>query len=284
VRELAYPFEVTVIDPDKFSIQVAEPATASGWGGGASVRITGRGYLINSAIQNNAAGARCIEFTACWFNNTGVYGQKYFAGRWMEGARFHSCRLGYNDASKLPLNPADPPAQWRFAPEDPAIYFDTANWTPAGALGSLPLFFFENCSFGTKLPASVTDKVHVGFNGYMTSIGESVQVFEYPGFIHNSTADGVTAAGNTQGTARTIRAEVNNVTESTPVTAFCVKLPPAAPGRRVLIWNNSENPINIYPGVGSSISPLAENMPLSNFAVGQNRTFRAISATKWLTE
>jgi len=277
----ADPFPITWVSEDQFSIRVATPATSSAVGGGDNVSIIGRGYTVFSNLPKVAgvypSGSRSMVFTACWFNQTGVYGQKYFAGRWMMGARFVGCRFAFNPASKL-IPGTD---------EDADIYFDTGTdvngedrWTATGALGSLPLFHFDNCSFGTKIPTSATGKVRVGFNGYMSSIGESVQAS-----FQDSVADNVSAFGNSQLSARTMKAELNNITSSTVNTADCVVLPQTAAGRKVRIWNNSTNPIRIFPPKDSSINAQPLDAPLSgNLAVGQRRTFWAISATKWLTE
>jgi hypothetical protein len=184
------PYAVTPINNDQFSIEASTPASSTATGGGAQVDVTGRGYSLFSAVPEvsgdppgSVLGAQSVIMTACWFNSMGVTGQKYFAGRWMNGIRFLGCRFGVNSA----------------APAEADIYFDTDNWSIAGGGGTMPLFFFDNCTFAAPRPASITyvppppppapqiplskNTVLCGFHGYQDNTGRVFPGFETPGDI-----------------------------------------------------------------------------------------------------
>lgn len=184
------PYAVTPIDNDHFSIEASTPASSTATGGGSQVDVTGRGYSLFSNVPKlggnppeSVLGAQSVIMTACWFNSMGVTGQKYFAGRWMNGARFFGCRFGVNSA----------------VPAAADIYFDTDNWSTAGGGGTMPLFFFDNCTFAAPRPASITyvppppppapqtplseNTVLCGFNGYQDETGTVFSGIETPGDI-----------------------------------------------------------------------------------------------------
>ena len=108
-------------------------------------------------------GTRAVTFTTCVFNNAAVNGQKFFAGRWQQGARFYGCEFGTN-----PDHSTD-------------VYFDTDHWTSYPTFP--PLFFFDNCGFQGDVPVTVEDTVHVGFHGRQASNGAVFDGFETPGDI-----------------------------------------------------------------------------------------------------
>jgi hypothetical protein len=151
-----------------FAGGVDAPASSSGTAGGTTVAITGRGWSVYSSATTGT-GPRSLEMTACWLNVLGVTGQKHFSGRWLNGARFRGCRFGNNLGE----------------PAATDIYFDAANWTPAGGSSTLPLFFFDNCGFSVGRPVSVASKVLVGFSGsYNGADNTSRQDFEWPGALN----------------------------------------------------------------------------------------------------
>jgi hypothetical protein len=162
---------------DIFTVEAPTPATADAVGGG-TVDIIGRGKTIISTVPVPASGARVFTLIGGWLNVMGTKGQKYFAGRWMVGAKFIGTRFGNNAAD----------------PSNSDIYFDTSNWTTAGVSGSLPLFDFDRCTFAAGPPVDapldsvdppvvVPKKVLVNLNDYMDANGEIVPALRHHGAL-----------------------------------------------------------------------------------------------------
>lgn len=154
-----------------FAGGVDAPASSSGAAGGTTVAITGRGWSIYSSAASGDS-PRSLEITSAYFNTLGVAGQKHFAGRWLNGARFHGCRFGGNAGNTT----------------TPDVFFDATQWTTAGASGTLPLFGFDNCGYSQGRPVSVPGKVLVAIEDYYDGpTNTSVQLFERPGPVNFST-------------------------------------------------------------------------------------------------
>lgn len=223
------------------------------------------GYTIYS--DTTPFGTFAINFTSCVFLG-GDSHVAYFAGRWQTGAKFTAChfvRTGYFDTTT--------PNRWIVqGPARPTV------------------FDFDHCTFNDPngspaFPVSVPGLVVVGTYACRRGDGIVISRRDFPGdlrltsgFFEDTAVDGivVTAIGPNQ-----LTAGLNNITSTTAGSADSVWLPNPAPGRRVSVWNNSNNPLNVYPAAGSSIN--GSPAPL-NLVMGQNRNFRAITATKWLLD
>lgn len=176
----AAPHEITAVTDTTVTVVMKETngnphqatSTATGGGAAGAVSIIGRGYTVESNITGSASGSRMLKFTACWFNDLGPIGQKYFAGRWVGGARFEACRFGKPAEDKGP------------APLVDDVYFDLANWAVAGSNGQPPLFFFTGCSFAAAAPPKTAENlVLTGFEHRMNYQASSVPEWEWPGDI-----------------------------------------------------------------------------------------------------
>jgi len=219
-----------------------------------------------------------INFTSCFFLG-GATHTYYFAGSWSTGAKFTACHFGKRE------------------------YFDTVTttvpgkWVPLGGSTRPPVFDFDHCTFEggdgvpsgepIAFPVSVPGNVLVGTYACRRGDGIVISRRDFPGdvrltggFFDDTASDGV-AAGSP---ATVLTTGLNNVIALTAGSADGVVLPATIVGRKVVVWNNAPaGDLKVYPEAGSSISPGGVSQPLP-IPHGQNRTFRAISATKWLTE
>lgn len=171
--ELNGSHQITVTGANTLTFTSTTPASSTATGGGLAMRIIGRGPTFNSTGTSNATKGN--SFSGCLFAGL-VAGQYYFAGRWWSGATFDACRF------------------------ESSLFFDPALFIPAGGAAQVPSFFFEQCSFGFTLPASIPNVVRVGFFGRQDSAGNISSSLILPGDLvtQNATfADGrVRIGGN----------------------------------------------------------------------------------------
>ena len=93
-------------------------------------------------------------------------------------------------------------------------------------------------------------------------------------------ATGITAfAGGGQGSATAISSEVNHVTTVASANDS-VKLPTAALGLRIVVFNLGANACNVFPVTGGAIDALGTNAAYS-LAAGASREFWGQSSTAW---
>ncbi|MGL4967012.1 MAG: glycosyl hydrolase family 28-related protein [Inquilinus sp.] len=143
----------------------------------------------------------------------------------------------------------------------------SGNWTMVGfsSLGANANLIAAGTVADARLPTTLATK---------TLTGATVQV---------TATDAISAAGTTQGAATALTTALNNVTSVTAASADGVRLPATAVGASVTVWNNhGTDTLNVYPATSSSINGLAVNLPIPITAL-TSKTFRAITATKWLT-
>ncbi len=96
--------------------------------------------------------------------------------------------------------------------------------------------------------------------------------------------DGITSAGNSQGTAYPLKASINRVTGGTAVTGDCLRLPAIASFKPSSVSIRSDFigfALNVFPASGESINGLAANASYS-LPAGSGITFRKASSTIWI--
>ena len=86
-------------------------------------------------------------------------------------------------------------------------------------------------------------------------------------------------AGGGQANATALTKDVNFVT-TVASAGDSVKLPTAALGKVVTVFNDGANSVNIYPATGAAIDALGTNNPYA-LAAGSSREFFGKSATVW---
>lgn len=91
--------------------------------------------------------------------------------------------------------------------------------------------------------------------------------------INGTAADGIVAAGSTQGTATQLSADVNVVT-TTPASAGVLLAMNPAPGDEVVVTNLGANSLSVYPATGGAIQSGATN---AAFAVGAGKSCKFIA-------
>jgi hypothetical protein len=102
------------------------------------------------------------------------------------------------------------------------------------------------------------------------------------GIVINSITDGINAAGTTQGTAKALTTNINNVTVVTAAAAGVI-LPTAVAGMRILVRNSdSADTLSIYPATGGTINALAANAAFT-LAAGSTIELMATTTTQWYT-
>jgi hypothetical protein len=89
------------------------------------------------------------------------------------------------------------------------------------------------------------------------------------------------ASGTTQGTANNLTKDINNITSITANNSG-VALPPAIPGMDILILNNADNTLNVFPGNNDKINSLATNAPFI-LSSGNRGRFVATTNVQWYT-
>jgi hypothetical protein len=98
------------------------------------------------------------------------------------------------------------------------------------------------------------------------------------GYIIESIATGLTAAGTTQGTALQLSRQINDVT--TVAASSGVRLPTAVAGMRIIVRNSTATNLNVYPNTGAQIQALGTNV--ANVLVGSTMLeYVAVSTTQW---
>jgi hypothetical protein len=100
-------------------------------------------------------------------------------------------------------------------------------------------------------------------------------------------ADGITAAGATQGTATPMVASINNVTTvgvATPPPG--VNLPVSAPGLSIMVQNNSANPLSVYPAQSEAAATINGGAGGAAVVIHQGTvaTFNCTTAGAWTVE
>ena len=95
-----------------------------------------------------------------------------------------------------------------------------------------------------------------------------------------SIGTGLTATGNTQGTALLLARQINNVTVVTAGTNFGVRLPVAVAGMRIIVRNSSAVNLSVYPNTGAQIQTLGANVAMVLVAATMLE-YVAVSATQW---
>lgn len=99
--------------------------------------------------------------------------------------------------------------------------------------------------------------------------------------IYEPTANTVTAAGTTQGTA-TALSNMYNVVTTVPASSG-VRLPnPASTGLKISVHNRGTNALNVYPASGATIDSASVNTAIA-LPSNSSITFESTSTTSWLT-
>lgn len=97
-----------------------------------------------------------------------------------------------------------------------------------------------------------------------------------------SNQDGISAAGNSQGTATVLSPRMAyNVT--TVAASTGVQLPPSVSGAELAVANNGANALSIYPATGEKINALATNAAFSA-AAGTITILYCFTAGQWYTK
>jgi hypothetical protein len=141
-------------------------------------------------------------------------------------------------------------------------------------------------SYGTKMYIATTDSYATGSQTAISidHVG-AVQIARNNltvnlGYIIESTATGLTAAGTTQGTALQLARQINDVTVVTAGTNFGVRLPAATAGMRIIVRNSSAVNLSVYPNTGAQIQSLGTNVAMVLVAATMLE-YVAVSATQW---
>jgi hypothetical protein len=139
-------------------------------------------------------------------------------------------------------------------------------------------------SYGTKMYIATTDSYATGSQTAISidHVG-AVQIARNNltvnlGYIIESTATGLTAAGTTQGTALLLTRQINDVTSVAANTG--VRLPVAVAGMRIIVRNSSATNLNVYPNTGAQIQSLGTNVAMVLVAATMLE-YVAVSATQW---
>ena len=142
--------------------------------------------------------------------------------------------------------------------------------------GGQPVFATSN---GVAGGLDQTDAIGtaVGYSGAGTA---TVYVDLDPGANAGATgaATGLTAAGNTQGSAFKVTSSTNRFTGVAPGTGAVLGAVPV--GDAIVIYNDGGNALLVYPQAGSQIGNAAPNAGVS-VAAGSSASFRRLSTTLW---
>jgi hypothetical protein len=139
-------------------------------------------------------------------------------------------------------------------------------------------------SYGTKMYIATTDSYATGSQTAISidHLG-AVQIARNNltvnlGYIIESTATSLTAAGTTQGTALQLARQINDVT--VVAASSGVRLPVAVAGMRIIVRNSSVTNLNVYPNTGAQIQTLGANVAMVLVSATMLE-YVAVSATQW---
>jgi len=139
-------------------------------------------------------------------------------------------------------------------------------------------------AYGTRMFIATTDSYATGSQTAI-SIDQAgaVQIVRNNltvnlGYMIQSTATSLTAAGTTQGTALLLTRQINDVTSVAANTG--VRLPVAVAGMRIIVRNSSATNLNVYPNTGAQIQTLGTNVAMVLVAATMLE-YVAVSATQW---
>ena len=120
------------------------------------------------------------------------------------------------------------------------------------------------------MSALATHLVAIGYNPQEAS------------FLGVSQADGLTAAGTTQGTALLVPATINHFT-TVAVGAAGARLPPIAQQKHayVVVANSNAVTLNLYPATGEQINQLGVDAP-TTVTVNRSLLLFPVSSTRWV--
>ena len=135
--------------------------------------------------------------------------------------------------------------------------------------GTILLRTVGSISFQTSTTALGTESMRIDANN---------NVIVNIGYMIQSTATGLTAAGTTQGTALLLARQINDVT--VVAASSGVRLPVAVAGMRVIVRNSSVTNLNVYPNTGAQIQSLGANVAMTLVAATMLE-YVAVSATQW---
>lgn len=97
--------------------------------------------------------------------------------------------------------------------------------------------------------------------------------------INGAVAATVSAAGTTQGTATSLKADINYI--STAAASSGVILPAAETSDSLIVYNGGANAVLVYPPLGAKINAAATNGGVS-VATGTRCDFTCVTATQWI--
>lgn len=126
-----------------------------------------------------------------------------------------------------------------------------------------------------NLAAAITDETGSGSLVFGTSPTLTTPALVGPTF---NVSAAVSAGTNAQGQGA-LTADFNVIT-TTATNPSGVTLPTATAGRRILISNRGNNPVNVYPATGAAIDSLGTNASIQ-IPVGGQMEFNAASTTLW---
>lgn len=135
--------------------------------------------------------------------------------------------------------------------------------------GTILLRTVGSISFQTSTTALGTESMRIDANN---------NVIVNIGYMIQSTATGLTAAGTTQGTALLLARQINDVT--VVAASSGVRLPVAVAGMRVIVRNSSVTNLNVYPNTGAQIQSLGTNVAMVLVSATMLE-YVAVSATQW---
>lgn len=151
---------------------------------------------------------------------------------------------------------------------------------PAAPVGVTLTALFDNI-FGT-VRGDLLFRSAVFWSSFPPGTNRKVLVTQGPGQDpiwdwDSNVQAGINAAGNSQGTATVLAADINEV--ATVGAGQGVILFAVPPGRSpTVVINAGANALSVYPAVGSHIDALANNAPY-NLPVGKSQLFWAVTAT-----
>lgn len=103
----------------------------------------------------------------------------------------------------------------------------------------------------------------------------------WAGTIAADVKTGIVCAANAQSGATPITNSINVVSTAVAGVTDSVILPkPAGPGETLVIANDDDGTIDVYPHVGGYINALSQNASFT-MATGKRALFVAISGDKW---
>lgn len=136
---------------------------------------------------------------------------------------------------------------------------------------------FEAATFVSN--GTTWDLLGIALNGGTQRI-DGAKTFSAP-ILHSQTGSITAHAGGGQGSATALTTEVN-VVATVASANDSVKLPTAAAGLQILVFNAGANAVDVYPATGGAIDALGTNNPYS-VAATASRLFVGVSSTAWLS-